>query len=371
MTSKKTKQDKRFFSRLNYSFGNEDWQTEKEALQIEPNNRVICITASGDRPLHLLLDDCKNLTSVDANPIQNHLLNLKCAAIQSLEYEEYLGFLGAISHDSREKTFRKVFDALHHDSAQYWLNNLKMIRKGILYQGNIERLTKLVTLAFNLARPRKIKQLFTMNDLEEQRKFLKTKWDTFFIRKVFDIALSRFLSNMLEIDPGLHTNLDPSICMGSYIYSRILKSLNQGLAKENLLISLIFRGFVGREAFPPYLKAEGFHTIKKRLSRISFRTQNVIDYLANSSANSYDRFSLSDVASYMNQEEFHHMIKNVYHAAKPGARFCIRQFSSNHKIPKEFEANFQREAALEQKLEHDDRCFLYRFMVGRIHKPSC
>ncbi len=63
-----------FFERLSYSFGNEDWLTEQRALQISPNDSVICITASGDRPLNLLTSDCKEILAIDANPIQNHLL---------------------------------------------------------------------------------------------------------------------------------------------------------------------------------------------------------------------------------------------------------------------------------------------------------
>ena len=46
-----------FFSRLSYSFGNEDWRTEKRALGIRPHDQVLCITASGDRPLNLLARD--------------------------------------------------------------------------------------------------------------------------------------------------------------------------------------------------------------------------------------------------------------------------------------------------------------------------
>ncbi|HKZ00179.1 MAG TPA: DUF3419 family protein, partial [Rhabdochlamydiaceae bacterium] len=65
-----------FYSRLSYSFGNEDWITELEALRIKPGDRVVCITASGDRPLHLLLADLGELVSVDANPFQNHLFEL-------------------------------------------------------------------------------------------------------------------------------------------------------------------------------------------------------------------------------------------------------------------------------------------------------
>ena len=82
-----------FFSQLRYSFGNEDWQTEKEALDIKPQDVVLCITASGDRPLNLLTRECQRMVCVDANRIQNHLLELKAAAIAVLDYKTILDLL--------------------------------------------------------------------------------------------------------------------------------------------------------------------------------------------------------------------------------------------------------------------------------------
>src|SRR5262245_40473083 len=97
-----------FFKRLSYSFGNEDWITEKEALKIQPQNRVLCITASGDRPLHLLLNECQEIVSLDANSTQNYLLDLKMQAIQHLDFEEYLAFLGVTPCSSRKETYKKL-----------------------------------------------------------------------------------------------------------------------------------------------------------------------------------------------------------------------------------------------------------------------
>src|SRR4051812_25068788 len=123
-----------FFSKLNYSLGNEDWETERRALQIRPSDEVCCITASGDRPLHLLLCDCRRLTAIDANVAQNHLLKLKCAALQELDYDTYLGFLGAMPHGQRDDLLRRISPHLDAESAQFWLQNAAMVRKGILYQ---------------------------------------------------------------------------------------------------------------------------------------------------------------------------------------------------------------------------------------------
>jgi S-adenosylmethionine-diacylglycerol 3-amino-3-carboxypropyl transferase len=261
---------KDFFSRLNYSFGNEDWKIERKALQIASGNHVLCITASGDRPLNLLMDECGTLTSLDANPVQNHLLSLKCAALQTLDHQEYIGFLGAQQKEDREKTFEKVLNRLPVEAANFWKKHPKMIQKGVLYQGQVERLTKLIAYVVDILRPKKVKRLFEIDNLEEQREFIKKEWDTFLLRKTFDVMLCRAISRLIDIDPGLYTSVDRSMSLGSYIYNRMLNSLNHTLAKENMIISLIFRGFVGEEAFPPYLTEKGAEVIQKGFQLFRF-----------------------------------------------------------------------------------------------------
>lgn len=358
----------KFSSRLNYSFGNEDWLSEQKALQIKPNSRVITITASGDRPFHALLDNPAQLTAVDSNAIQTDLLNLKSAALEALDFDEYIGFLGGHNFHHREETFRKTLKNLDGRSARFWLENKEMVRKGILYQGRVEKVMKVVAGTARLLRADKVRRLFELDNLEEQKKFVVDKWDTSSMRKVFDVIGSRFMSKILVIDPGLYENLAPSFRLGAYIYNRMLDSLTKYLAKENLLMSLIFRGFVNQEAFPPYLQPSGAEIIKKRLTKIKPVTDNVINYMEKSPAFSFDRFSLSDIASYMSQQEFNRMLQAMYHSASHGARFCIRQFTSDYPIPLELRDKLIREPALEKELEEKDCCFVYRFMVGSIHK---
>ena len=51
----------------------------------------------------------------------------------------------------------------------------------------------------------------------------------------------------------------------------------------------------------------------------------MISYLERAPDNSFDRFSMSDVASYIPYEAFERMITSLVRVAKPGSRFCIRK----------------------------------------------
>lgn len=364
-----------FFSRLSYSFGNEDWRSEQEALKIRPGDRVLSITASGDRPLHLLLDECDEVVSIDANPIQNYLLNLKCVAMQELNYHEYIGFLGAIPHDHRLSIFQKLLPYMDAEAQKYWIKKKSMIDKGILYQGVLEkRCQSVVAPLVQIFRGKKVKKLFKFSNIEEQREFVRKSWDKLYWRKSFDFiwnsAVSRFLFRCLVDDPGLYDHLNGAVNIGTNFYKRMNDSLMENLAQESLLFSLFLKGRVDSQAFPPYLTEEGVNIIKKRTNRITVKNIDIVSYLETAPSNTFDCFSLSDVASYLSQKDFLKMMREVQRVAKPGARFSIRQFLSNHKVPEEMQSAFYRDSALENKLEKEDRCFVYRFMAGTIKKKG-
>lgn len=357
-----------FFSRLNYTFGNEDWTTEQEALELKPNDRVLCVTGSGDRPLHLLLKDCKEIVAIDANSAQNHLLHLKMAAMKALPYEEYLSFLGAIPSTNKMKHFSKIKESMPQDSAKFWQNSHPVLSRGILYEGKMERrMIWLSKIAKCIQGKKHIKALFDCKDMDSQRRYLKTNWRPSIWRTVFDLGLKPSLSKVFLRDPGLYAHVDPSINPGHHIFDRLYGCMQNSLARENYFLSFWLKGYVERCAFPPYLMPEGIATIAPRLNRITTRSENLIDYLEAAPSNSFDCFSISDVISYIDAGSFTRLMHQIKRTAKPGARFCLREFLSRREIPKELKPHFRRNPLLEEKLEAQDCCFVYRFMVGNIH----
>lgn len=355
----------KFFSLLRYSFGNEDWRTEEEALDIQPQDHVLCITASGDRPLNLLTRECQKIVCVDANPIQNHLLQLKSAAMQVLDYKDYLAFLGATPSHNRKQILQHLLPFMDQTAAQFWSKHQKMIAKGVLYQGTVERLTNMIAKVFKLTRGKKVKRLFSINNIEEQRKFLREEWDSYLLRKVFNLVLNTFISRVVIEDPGL-ANFSTDMKPGNYIYDRIHASLERELAKKNPLLSLLLRGRVSHEAYSPYLTEKGTQAIKQRLMTLEVKTTNILSYLESLPGPTFDVFSLSDVPSYLSYPHFVRLLEGILKTAKPGARFCLRQFLSSYEIPQHLQAHFIRDKSLEKRLERLDNCFVYRFMVGMV-----
>lgn len=357
-----------FYHRLNYSLGNEDWHVEEKALRIQPGDSAVCVTASGDRPLHLLMTNCADILSIDMNHIQNYLLNLKLAAIAQLDYETYLAFLGCTPTPHRLSIFENLKSSLNPDAARYWQDHKKLISDGIIYKGKVERLTCLSSKVLNVLRHKKIKTLLSFNDIDEQRLYLTKTWDTYFWRKLFEVLINPNLSRYLLRDPGLNSYTEYSNNPGQYIYQRMQRYLNNNLAKKSPLLQLVLTGKILPDAYFPYLTYDGYKKIRRDMSRLRYETTNIIEFLNSQDITHFDCFSLSDIASYMPQKVFEKLLSGVYHSAKPNARFCIREFMSKRYIADHLKGNFKRDTQLEQQLELEETNFVYRFMVGGIVK---
>lgn len=360
----------KFQTRLWYSIGNEDWKTEQTALKIESENRVVCVTASGDRPLNLLTNSCKELITIDSNPFQNALFELKKVAIEQLSYRDYLAFLGVHPHPNRLKVYGELKKSLSPSTTMLWEKYSKKIAQGVIYQGVLERFLKQAATCLNIVRGKKIQRLFSCQDVAEQRACLEREWKTPICRKLLYFVFHPSIIRLCINDPGLYENenIAHAAPAGQQLYERLHASLEGILAKDSLLLTLLFRGKISHELFPPYLNEEGVYKIKPNLDRVRFETLDLISFLEKSESNYFDRFSVSDVASYMSRENFHRLVKEIYRTAKPGARFCIRQLFSDYHLPEPFAQHMKREKDLEQSLEKEDRCCVYRFTVGTIEK---
>lgn len=358
----------KFYSRLSYSFGNEDWETEHKALQIKAEDTVLCVTASGDRPLNLMTKELKAIVAVDANPLQNALFDLKKVALSKLPFSDYLAFIGVTPSTNRVHTFSQLAKDLDPMGHAFWMILHKKIERGVLYEGSVEKLLKVASSVLRVVRGKKIEKLFSLDDLEQQQHFVSQHWQTYLWKKTFQIGLHPWITRNFIKDPGLYEYVDPNVHVGNQIYERLHNYLKRRLAKDSILLSLIFKGKVEDGQLPPYLTEAGVKQIQAQSHKASFHTDDLITYFAKTRANTFDCFSISDVVSYLSKEQVVALLEGILRCAKPGARFCMRQLLSNHQIPTHLKPHFQRNPALEKELNDEDRCFVYNFTTGTIAK---
>ncbi len=99
----------------------EDPRLDRKAMNIGSQDRVMVITSAGCNALDYLLTGPAEVFAVDMNPRQNALLELKTAAIRSLEYGDFFKMFGEGYLAGIDKIYpQKLREGLNPWSQKYW-----------------------------------------------------------------------------------------------------------------------------------------------------------------------------------------------------------------------------------------------------------
>ena len=108
-----------------YAFTWEDPRVDHRLLNIRNDDVVLCVTSAGDNVLDYLYQaGPRRIHAVDLNPNQNHLLELKIAALQSLPYAQVWKMFGEGRFPAfRQALITKLSPHMSSQACQYWLKN--------------------------------------------------------------------------------------------------------------------------------------------------------------------------------------------------------------------------------------------------------
>ncbi|KAI0099213.1 S-adenosyl-L-methionine-dependent methyltransferase [Nemania sp. FL0031] len=163
-----------------YAFTWEDTRVDERILKLKPDDVVLAITSAGDNILSYALQGPARIHAVDLNPTQNHLLELKVAAFQSLEYEDLWKIFGEGKHpDFRALLISKMSPHLSSRAFQYWLSNHHIFTKsrgGLYDTGGSKhgiRIFRWITQVFGCRAA--VKDLLAAKTLNEQREIWRNR----------------------------------------------------------------------------------------------------------------------------------------------------------------------------------------------------
>ncbi len=358
---------RQFTQKINYSSCNEDTQSELKALSIGPGDVVLAITGSGARSLDLLISQPKKIISIDMNPLQNYLLELKIAAIKSLSYDEYVEFLGVRKSLRRCSLYKRLRSDLTAEAKEYWDGQSAALKKGIIYQGRWERYFKSLASIVKLFRGKKIQKLFSFTEIEEQIEFCRKRWNTEAWRKFILFVCHRFFWKYIFQDPGFYRYVPKDFPVGKYIYECLSKTLERYPARENHFFSLLVHNrYTNENSLPIHLQEKNFPLLKQNVSRIEIVTDSLQTFMRSLPANSIHKFSLSDISSYTSESDYDAILESCIRVSAPGALFCIRHFLVKRGIPETLNHRIELLSGLAKELETADMSYAFTFSVGKI-----
>ncbi|MFN7055660.1 DUF3419 family protein [Hyphomonas sp.] len=354
-----------FAQTLNFTSSNEDGATELSALAIQPEDRVLCLTASGTRPLDLLLGNPSTVFSIDFNSAQNELLRLKIAAIETLNDEELYAWLGLSPSRSRLRLQARVEQRLPPASKAFWSARQRVIAAGIWHTGRWERVLRLGALGTGLVRGRFIRQLFEAATLEEQATIWRDHFDDRLWQASIQLLARPWFWTRIIGEPG-GAFLPAPAASTARLTGLFRRAAENFFFRDSDFAHLIFRGRLSaQDTLPIHLRRENLPLVRERLDRIHISDEG-LSGLGARHPEAFDAFSLSDFGSYCSGAAYDDCWAGILSAARPGARFCERIFMNPVRPGTLVAARLSENTALGNALTRTDRAIIYDIRCGAL-----
>jgi S-adenosylmethionine-diacylglycerol 3-amino-3-carboxypropyl transferase len=319
--------------------------------------------------LGFLLSDPERIVSVDVNPAQTYLLELKMAAFRHLTHAEMLVLLGVRASSGAGWLYRRLRSELGDQARRYWDEHEAWFDQGLLTQGGFERYFAMVRTMLRITVGRnRLERLFDLEP-EEQREFYEREWNTRRWRTLVNVLCSKAVLGR-RLDPSWFTHAEVD-SFGKHFTRLIEHAVADLPARSNYFLAQMFLGrYLNGHAVPEYLQPENFDAIRARLDRVQTITCDVGEAIANLPPASIDCFALSNVFEYSPIDLFERTCAGLVRAARPGARFALRNLVAPRRL--DSVGAFCVDHRLSAQLRDSDRGFIYsRFEAATLAADSC
>lgn len=339
----------------------EDPESDHTALKIKSNDAVMAITSGGCNVLGFLLFDPEVIYSIDINPAQSYLLELKIAAIKCLEFEDFISFAGLHEHGNRIKLYEKMKPFLSREAAGFWDQQGKILTRGFIMHGKYERFIRLAGKFINVLQGKKrVSGLLKEKTKEEQEIYFDKVWNTKRFHYMFKLLFNkRMLAKRGLVADYFHFD-DGSKSFAESFYNRSKKAFRNIPIKGNYFLSLYLLGrYSNDKEVPAYLKRESFDIIKSRIERIKIATAEAQSWIDSMPEKSIDCFALSNICELMSDKDTNRLFEGVGRTARPGARVIFRNLMIPRDVPDILKDQIVKDDLLSRYIYDNDRSFVY------------
>jgi S-adenosylmethionine-diacylglycerol 3-amino-3-carboxypropyl transferase len=339
----------------------EDPESDRRALQIQPNETVVTISSGGCNTFDLLLENPGQIFAVDINPCQSHLLELKRAAIRCLDLDDLHAFLGLQHSRNRAEMFESLKNDLSAAALAYWRRRPAAIQGGVIYQGRYEQFLRHFRSLLHLTQGRRrIDGLFQCQSLEEQKDYFDRVWNTLQWRMLFRLLFNKRVVARAGLSADYFRFDDGALSFAESFFGRATRALREIPIASNYFVAQYLLGrYIAPDAVPRFLRKEHFSLVRERLDRIQIVTADLKIWLEGRREASINGFSLSNICELMSPEETGRTFEQVARTVLPRARICFRNLMIRREIPETLRAKIQLREDLSRQLIEQDRSFVY------------
>jgi S-adenosylmethionine-diacylglycerol 3-amino-3-carboxypropyl transferase len=324
--------------RLVFAQVREDPRVEIAALAPRANDRVVVVTSGGCTALSLLAAGAGEVHAVDLNRAQNHLADLKLAAVRGLERRAAIAFLGGLpaQGDERVAAYDDVRSELTPAARSYWDRRHSAIRRGVLNAGASERFIGLVAWLVRhvVQTPDRVERLLACRTLDEQRALFAREWNTRRWRWLFEALLNRWAMSR-AYDPAFFAHVGRAH-FAEHFRRLAEHALTEVPVADNYFLHHMLTGRYPvdhPDGVPPYLSERGTRVLASIRRRLTLVDGSVSTYLRVLPDRSVNGIALSNVAEWMTPPAIRALFAEVERVAAPGARVVFRNFVGWTEVP--------------------------------------
>jgi len=312
-----------FFAHVGYSTVWEDERIIDEGLRPAPGDTVLSITSGGDFSLKFLAHQPARVISLDFNPRQTYLLELKRAALARLSHEELWELFGLRPSASRFGLYGRVRGALSADARRYWDRQVSFFLRAGLACGKQDRYLRFVACAVAAVVGRRVMtRYFACRTVDEQRRLFDEEWDSIRWR-----LLAAVLFNRTAYRVAFHRDHFRFARSGVHLADELRLQVSRWLRdiprQDNFYLHYVFFGtYPDDENCPTWLRRSCADRLRGQLDRLEICTGELEQFILSLPDRSIDCFNFSNIFDWVSQEAFVRLMAEVIRVARPGARLA-------------------------------------------------
>ncbi|HMR64123.1 MAG TPA: BtaA family protein [Anaerolineae bacterium] len=362
--------------RLIYNACWEDPRIDRQLLQLDGASKVVMITSAGCNALDYLLDSPAEIHTVDVNPRQNALLQLKLSLIRRGDFDDLFTMFGRGAHPSFEPLYAELRPDLPDYARDFWDDKIYYfahtnLRKSFYYCGAAGEVAWLLRHYLRHASKKvrhRLHDLLEAETLEEQRLIYAglepSLWNAFarwLIKHPVFMAMVGVPRPQIQLIKTLYPN-----GLVGYVRDKMRRVFTEMPLSDNYFWRVYLTGAYTEACCPNYLKPEHFTRLQANLDRVQAYTCSLAAFLTDR-PELYSHYLLLDHQDWLawhNPTALEAEWQLILANSRPGTKILMRSAGPNVDfLPDAVKEALRFRPDLTVPLHHTDRVGTY----GSLH----
>ncbi len=323
-------------SNLIYNAAWEDPRLDRRLLEIDTESEIVMITSAGCNVLDYLLDGPKAIHTIDVNPRQNALLELKRALIRRGGFEDLFEMFGIGSHAGCKTLYPELRKDLPEHAREFWDRRIgffdpRSVKGSFYYHGTSGLAAWVMGKALFQARSN-VKdfalRLLDARSLDEQRRAYALLEPEIWGRSANWLVRQPALMALLGVPRPQIRLIQDSHPGGltTYVKDKLKHVLTELPAADNYFWRVYITGSYTPDCCPNYLREEHQPKLRAMQHRVTAHTCTVSDFLRRNPG-TYSHYVLLDHQDWLAwhdpaalREEWDLILTN----SRPGTKILMR-----------------------------------------------